>query len=182
MMILMAPFQLGERGASRRMYTWFTWKPECKRFSFPCPHQRPVDATWKGGQSYEVWVILETGSSWVCITLQEFSSHEVCYRVSCIADLSVSFVGEVWGKCKPFICFLTLLSSVAVWQKQVQHVLHKSDKIWKSLFFISFGFCERRSGLTVIELSSRSRGAVGSLCCISSKKLDFHSASLHPRE
>ena len=47
------------------------------------------------------------------ITLQEFSSHEVCYRVSYIAGLSVSFVREVWGKCKPFICFLMLLSFVA---------------------------------------------------------------------
>lgn len=28
-------------------------------------------------------------------TLQEFSSHEGCYRVSCIAGLSFSFVGEV---------------------------------------------------------------------------------------
>ena len=49
----------------------------------------------------------------MCITLQEFSSHEVCYKVSCIAGLFVSFVGELRGKCKPFICFLTLLSFVA---------------------------------------------------------------------
>ena len=112
------------------------------------------------------YIHLETGSSWVYITLQEFSSHEVCYRVSYIAGLSVSFVREVWGKCKPFICFLTLLSFVAN-DCVTKTGTACSAQIRQNLEVSFFHFIWLLwSGLTVIELGSRSRGAVGSLCCI----------------
>ena len=53
---LVSAYNPGERWAPRGVYSRFTRKQGCKGLSCSRPFQRTVDASWKGSESYEMWV------------------------------------------------------------------------------------------------------------------------------